>query len=120
MAPNHPGFAFSTHTSGGDAIVTLRGDLDIAHAPSVRELLRDLLSATGARRVILDLSGVESCDANGLAVLVGGYRRARRRGIVLVLAGPRPGVAHVLRTSGLSHVFQVFGTAAAAAERQPA
>lgn len=103
----HPELIYSErHTPGGGIRVTLRGDLDIAAAPTVRELLRATLDAMPATRgVTVDLSRVAFCDATGLAVLVGAYRHARAMGITIALTGARPQVTEVLHVTGLDRVF---------------
>src|SRR5580693_6663312 len=81
-------------------IVRLRGALDVAGAPALRERLIGLLHP-GLRLLVLDLSRVPSCDAAGLAVLVGTQRRARLLGIVVRLAAPSLPVATLLSLTGL-------------------
>ena len=81
-------------------IVRLRGALDVAAAPALRERLIGLLHP-GMRLLVLDLSRVPSCDPAGLAVLIGTQRRARLLGIVMRLAAPSLPVAKLLRLTGL-------------------
>jgi anti-anti-sigma factor len=81
-------------------IVRLRGALDVAAAPALRERLIGLLHP-GMSLLVLDLSRVPSCDPAGLAVLIGTQRRARLLGIVMRLAAPSLPVAKLLRLTGL-------------------
>jgi anti-anti-sigma factor len=92
---------------GGRSIVRLRGALDVASARELRERLIDVLHR-GATSVIIDLSHVPSCDAAGLAVLIGTQRRARLRGSVMLLAAPSLPVAKVLRSTGLDRCFTIY------------
>ena len=62
--------------------------------------------------LIIDLSGVSSCDTGGLAVLVGTQRRARARGIAVCLAAPGHQVVELLRSSGLDRSFTICATLA--------
>lgn len=103
----HPELIYSEHHAlGGDISATLRGDLDIAAAPTVRERLRATLDSMPATRgLTIDLSRVTFCDASGLAVLVGAYRRARVAGITMTLTGAQPQVTRVLHVTGLDRVF---------------
>jgi anti-anti-sigma factor len=81
-------------------IVRLRGSLDAAAAPALRErLINGLNPGTGL--LVLDLSRVPSCDSAGLAVLIGAQRHAQRLGITMRLAAPSPPVAKLLRHTGL-------------------
>jgi anti-anti-sigma factor len=87
-------------------IVRLRGGLDVAAAPALRERLIGLLHP-GTRLLVLDLSRVPSCDPAGLAVLVGAQRRARLLGIVVRLAAPSLPVAGLLRLTGLDQSLTI-------------
>jgi len=86
----------SSTTESTRTIVRLRGALDVAAAPALRERLIGLLHP-GIRLLVLDLSRVPSCDPAGLAVLIGTQRRARLLGIVVRLAAPSPPATKLLR-----------------------
>jgi anti-anti-sigma factor len=87
-------------------VVRLRGALDVAAAPALRERLIGLLHP-GMRLLVLDLSRVPSCDPAGLAVLIGTQHRARPLGIVVLLAAPTLPVARLLRLTGLDRSFTI-------------
>jgi anti-anti-sigma factor len=91
----------------GRTIVRLRGVLDIDAAPALRERLIDVLHR-GAGLLVLDLSRVLSCDASGLAVLIGTQHRARLLGSVIRLVAPSPPVAKLLRSTGLDRSFTIY------------
>jgi anti-anti-sigma factor len=88
-------------------IIRLGGALDVAAAPALRERLIGVLHR-GTSLLILDLSGVLSCDASGLAVLIGTQRRARLLGSAVRLAAPSPPVAKLLRSTGLDRSFAIY------------
>jgi anti-anti-sigma factor len=90
-------------------IARLAGELDIATTPALRERLLGVFSP-GVRLLIIDLSGVAFGDVSGLAVLVATQRRARRLGITVRLAAPRPQVARLLRITGLDQCFTICAT----------
>jgi anti-sigma B factor antagonist len=100
-----------THTvvtaSDGAVIVALRGDLDIASAPAVRERLLSLLRP-GDCRLVIDMSAVRYADASGLAALVSTQRRAVLLGGGVRLAALRPEVAGVLTANGLSRYLAAY------------
>ena len=87
-------------------VVRLRGALDVAAAPALRERLIGVLHR-GMSLLVLDLSCVPSCDPAGLAVLIGTQRRARLLGIVVRLAAPSLSVAELLRLTGLDRSFTI-------------
>jgi anti-anti-sigma factor len=87
-------------------IISLRGDLDFAAAPALRECLTDTLHR-GLDLLILDLSHVPSCDPAGLAVLIGTQHRARLLGVTMRLIAPSLPVRTVLDTTGLRRNFTI-------------
>jgi anti-anti-sigma factor len=97
--------AGSTRPSGR-TIVSLRDGLELAAASALRERLNDVLDRC-TDLLILDLSHVPSCDAAGLAVLIGAQRRARLLGITMRLVAPSLPVSKVLRSTGLERSFTI-------------
>jgi anti-anti-sigma factor len=95
-------FRGSTHT-----LVRLRGEIDVATAPGLRQRLFGLLKR-GAGLVILDLSGVPFCDASGLGMLVGSHRHATMLGVTLRLTALRPRVARLVYINGMDRVLSIY------------
>jgi anti-sigma B factor antagonist len=88
-------------------VVRVRADLlDATVAPTLRETLTDAVDRHPY--VIVDLSGVPSLDDVGLGLLVRAHRRARRRGGVVVFAGPSRFVITVLHTMHVDGLFPIF------------
>ena len=87
-------------------VVRLDSDLGLAAASALRLRLMSALRP-GTRRLILDLSRVQSCDPAGLAVLISTQRHAAERGIVVLLAAPSPPAAELLRSTGLERYLTV-------------
>jgi len=103
----------SCRTDQGYFISTLRGALDAAAAPALREYLLRLVHDS-AGRLVIDLSSVTGADASGLSVLVGPGRRASLLGGLLRLAAPVAEVASALRTTGLDRQLRVYPSVEAA------
>jgi anti-anti-sigma factor len=93
-------------SSSGRTVIRLNGGLDLAAAPELREQLIDVLHR-GTEVLILDLSDVRSCDAAGLAVLIGTQRRAKLLGTKMRLLAPSIPVTEVLRSTGLDRSFTI-------------
>ena len=102
----HTGSRPGAGLSAARTIVRLRGALDVAAAPALRERLIGVLHR-GMSLLVLDLSRVPSCDPAGLAVLIGTQRRARLLGIVVRLAAPSVPVAKLLHLTGLDHSLTI-------------
>lgn len=74
--------------AGGVSVLALSGDLTRATAPALRTALIDALGG-GGPRLVLDLSAVRSCDAEGVhAVSLAAGRALRRGGAVRLAAVP--------------------------------
>ncbi|HEU5158152.1 MAG TPA: STAS domain-containing protein [Streptosporangiaceae bacterium] len=103
----------SSHRHLTHTVVAIHGDLGPTTAPPVRERLFSALHDT-TLPMIIDLAGVSSGEAAGLAPLIGVRRRGRLRGITVSLAAPRPYLGRLLRTTGLHRGFAIYPTVATA------
>jgi anti-sigma B factor antagonist len=92
---------------GGQAVVSQRGDLDLAQTPGVASHLIVAVAACGPS-VIVDLAGLESLGYGGLGVLVRMLKWTRGNGGDLSLAAPQQQVRRVLDVTGLIDVFSVY------------
>jgi anti-sigma B factor antagonist len=89
-----------------ECVVRARGEVDIYTGPSLRDVLRDAL-ATGASKVIIDMTDVSFIDSSGLSVIIGAHKKAEDGGIELVLQGPTARVVRLLELTGLNRVLNV-------------
>jgi anti-anti-sigma factor len=92
--------------SGPEAVITLAGELDLASAPVLHELLLEAASA-GAETIKIDVQRLTYVDSAGLGVLVSAHKRLQSNGGSLVISGPTPRVARVLAISGLTRYFTI-------------
>jgi anti-sigma B factor antagonist len=83
----------------GHAVVALRGEFDLAFAPSAGSHLVAAVAVQGPS-VIVDLAGLESIGYCGLGILVRVLKWTRESGGDLVLAAPRHQVRRVLPPLG--------------------
>lgn len=93
-------------TTGEIPVVHVRGDVDVASAPSMRQAI-DHLIVSGHRRLVLDLTEVSFIDSTGLGVVVGRLKGLRREGGSLVVAASHERVLRVLTITGLDTVLVV-------------
>jgi anti-sigma B factor antagonist len=82
-----PGFGAAISLEEGCTVVAVRGELDLATAPTLEEYLVGALRQ-GGRRVVLDLEDLEFMDAAGLRVIVAAARRLRTDRGELLLRAP--------------------------------
>ncbi len=81
------------------ARLRLEGELDIATVPHVGEAVAEVL-AEGARRIVIDLSGLRFIDSSGLRQLILLSDRSRSEGWELALVRPREPTMGVFRLTG--------------------
>jgi len=86
------------------AVIHGDGRLNMVSAPTLREVVGDVIAA-GQNRVVVNLSGVEFMDSSGLGSLVGCLKRARQAGGDLRISAPTAQVAMVLQLSNLDRVL---------------
>ena len=110
MAVHSADLSVQVDELGPHLLVRLSGDVDLESAPALTETLRTLLETIGAKPLVLDLTEVEFMDSSGLGVLVGVHQQAAVQGGALILAGPHPRVAKILRITKLDKVFTVVDT----------
>ncbi|WP_158813097.1 STAS domain-containing protein [Streptomyces rimosus] len=89
------------------AVLIVRGRMDLATLPTLRERLRRLPRAPGSL-LIVDLSEVTVCCPLALGPLVAAARRARSQGGDLRLVLPSPAARAALQASGLNRLLPVF------------
>jgi anti-sigma B factor antagonist len=93
---------------GGAVRVEAEGELDLATAPHLEEILRRELD--GGVLVVLDLSGVRFMDSSGLHAILTMIRAANQDGTRMRIAGAMlPQVKRLIEITGLQHVFHTDG-----------
>jgi anti-sigma B factor antagonist len=85
--------------------VVVRGEIDMATAAQLRDLLDELVSG-GSRRIVLDCHELEFLDSSGIGVLVAARNRMGE-GAELVIDAPTPHVLKVLEITGVSEHLSV-------------
>jgi anti-sigma B factor antagonist len=83
----------------GARVVRLRGELDVATAPSFERVL--LALRPPRQRVVLDLSELRFMDSTGLRILLKARRAASEGGWVLVLRSVPPNIRRLLELAGV-------------------
>ena len=91
--------------SGADAIIRLKGLIDVDSSPDVRDRLQAILSSDPLpHAVTVDLSDVTSIEASGIATLIEALKVARHREIRFHLQGHGP-VLQLFESAGLLALF---------------
>ena len=92
-----------TSEHGATTLLVLRGELDIATSPQLRD---ELVRVIGdGRRIVVDLEGLGFIDSVGLGILVSGLKRARSDGGDLELVCANRVILQPLELTGLDQTF---------------
>lgn len=86
-------------SDAGRAVVTVDGEIDMATAPRLRDLLNELVD-DGSDQIVLDCRGLAFLDSSGIGVLVAVRNRIGDSG-TLTLEAPQPHVRKVLELTGV-------------------
>jgi anti-sigma B factor antagonist len=115
MATPPEEFSIAASDRHGRAHLTLRGELDLATAPELEQLVNERLD--GGQEVVVDLRALEFMDSSGIRVLVAAHARAGRNGTRLFVVRPGPGtaVAKIVEVSGLDGELNILDDPAQAA-----
>ena len=103
--PPHP-FAATKAEHDGEWLITLSGELDMATAPDLANVLHSLVGP-GPDKVILDLSALSFIDSSGIAVLVGSQHKLIEQGRHLTIRGARSHAMKVFEIAGLVEFLHV-------------
>jgi anti-sigma B factor antagonist len=101
MATPPDEFSIAASDREGRALLTLRGELDLATAPELEQLVNERLDA--GQDVVVDLRGLEFMDSSGIRVLVAAHARAARNDTRLFVVRPADdtAVSKIVEVSGL-------------------
>jgi anti-anti-sigma factor len=99
-------------------LIRVAGRIDHTTAKGFEEALRPHLDGcTGeAKKVLLDLSGVDYMSSAGLRVLMVAAKHCRKQNGTMVIAALQPMIEEVFKISRFDLVFQIFPTVQAALE----
>src|SRR3954453_22102729 len=94
-------FAIAAEDRDGRGYLSLRGELDLATAPELEQLVNERIDA--GQEVVVDLRGLEFMDSSGIRVLVAAHARAGRTDTRFFVVRPAAAsaVAKIVEVSGL-------------------
>ena len=98
-------FMVASPLDSSERVVVAQGEIDVATAPELRDLLRDEL-ALSPKKLIIDMADVSFIDSSGLSELVA-FKAGETVGTDVILRNPSQRVRFVLEVSGLMSVLAV-------------
>jgi anti-sigma B factor antagonist len=105
--------SLSTEDVDGARIVSVRGEVDVYSAPTLRKALQDSMDDEHPS-LLVDLSDIAFIDSTGLGVLVAGQNKSSELGGKVDIVCNQERVLKLFRITGLDEVFGIFPTRAAA------
>ena len=87
--------------------VSLPSRVDATTSGDVRYALQVALDSIHEGDLTVDASSVVSLDVAGLGVLVAAHRKARHRGVRLVICDPQPRIVRILAVTRLHRVLNL-------------
>jgi anti-anti-sigma factor len=99
----------SSETPDAPRVVALAGKLDANSQIAAERFLEDLV-ATGARRVVLECSGLEFLSSAGVRPLLTLVKRVKPLGGGVSVCAARPHVRQLLEFSGLKALLSISST----------
>jgi anti-anti-sigma factor len=107
MAFDPTGFSISTSAHGNRMVVLVRGELDLATAPDLDEVVNEGLDA--GREVVVDLRELVFMDSSGLRVLVRAHARVNGDNRFSIVRPPPGGpIAKILAIAGIDSQLNVL------------
>jgi anti-sigma B factor antagonist len=95
---------WSVSSIGPEVIVAVEGELDLANADALGEVLQQVVDEKPVR-VAVDLANLSFLDSTGIRCLVAAARAAAKVGCELVVRNPSGMVARVLELCGVDKIL---------------
>ena len=102
-------FGIDVAERNGCTVVAVKGEVDLATAPTLKNRLLDLV-ADGVTEIVVDLSNTEFLDSTGLGAVVAAYKRVRAHEGHLRLVATSARVKRVFEITNLDRVVPIYGS----------
>jgi len=101
----------------GCTVVAVRGEVDLATAPALKNRLLELVTG-GVTEIVVDLTQTDFLDSTGLGAVVAAYKRVRAHDGHLTLVATAPRVKRVFEITSLNRVVPICGSIEEACARK--
>lgn len=96
-------------TRGDVLIISIKGRLDAISSPTAEKHVFELIN-DGAKKLVLDLAGVDYLSSAGMRMLLSTTKKLKGLSGKMVLCAVTPNVLDVLKISGFDHVLDIART----------
>ena len=90
----------------GTLLVRLAGELDDRTAAALRTEIDGLLDDESVRRLVFDLRELRFMDSSGIGLMIGRYKRMRRRGGSVAVFGSDRRIDQIFEMAGLYRLVE--------------
>ena len=101
--------AVERSSADGSELLVVEGEIDIATSSRLIAALNEAVTEA-VNSLVVDLSAVKFMDSTGLALLLGAYRRLRRRGLGFAVVCPGGPVRRVFEVTDMAKTLRVSPT----------
>jgi anti-anti-sigma factor len=101
--------AVERSSAEGSELLVIEGEIDMASSSRLIAALNEAVTEA-VHSLVVDLSSVDFMDSTGLALLLGAYRRLRRRGLGFAVVCPGGPVRRVFEVTDLVKTLRVKPT----------
>jgi anti-sigma B factor antagonist len=99
-------FGIEVTEHDGCTVVAVRGEVDLATAPALKNRLLELVTA-GVTEIVVDLTETDFLDSTGLGAVVAAYKRVRVHDGHLKLVATAARVKRVFEITNLNRVVPI-------------
>ena len=104
------GLGITVLQTDDEVFVRLNGHTTVDSSPDLRDrLLQVFAEEPSPRNITVDLAGVASMEASGIATLIEALKIARQRQITFCLQGLRGSVLRLFEVTGVLALFEASG-----------
>lgn len=93
------------NVSKGILSIYLYGELDEHSAKNMRDTIDSLTDENGIYKVIFEMSNLSFMDSTGIGMLIGRYKKLKKKGVPIYIQSPSSSVEKVLQISGLYDIM---------------
>ena len=99
-----------TAQHGSIVVAQLQGELDDHTSDAVRTALDQALDTHQAVRLVIDLSELTFMDSSGLGVILGRFRKLKKKGGLMAVSGVSKSVKRLFEISGVHKIMSIYET----------
>ena len=85
--------------------ISLEGELDEHTAEYTRINLDNVMSATMAAQIVIDLANLRFMDSTGIGVLIGRYKKMKDRNVPIYISNPSTQAERIFKMTGLYSIM---------------